>query len=375
MPGPSCRTIRNRVWPPIGGMARGLRPAAIRHLVERCGRRARRGLCGRRCPRAITGDARRYRRGMAWQGRVGLSIRRDFLKGASGGVAGLLAARSAAAQTPPRPLPHPPRARRARRSGCWSSATPSSLPWTRSRNEFTAQTGINIEYGEPGLRPAQRAVGNKFRQRHPGRRRGHRRPDVDRSVQRQRLDHPAGRLHQPRRGHQHPGFHPGGALLAQHLARPDGDAPHRRLRAGGRLPAGCLRGEFDRGASDRRGQRGRLDLGSLPGDRREPARHRLRGNEPLRHRRLRGAAGADRPHVHPTCRQLRRPLVPELSQRRRGTSPRPSTRRRTSRRWRFTSRSTSFRHPRRSTTSGSTPAPASPRATSGCSTGGRPTST
>ena len=35
------------------------------------------------------------------------------------------------------------------------------------KDQFTAQTGINIEYGEPGLRPAQRAVGDEFRQRHP----------------------------------------------------------------------------------------------------------------------------------------------------------------------------------------------------------------
>ena len=72
-------------------------------------------------------------------------IRRDFLKGASGGVAGLLAARSAAAQTPSAATPAPASSSAGKTIRVLVVGDPFQFALDKIKNEFTAQTGINVE--------------------------------------------------------------------------------------------------------------------------------------------------------------------------------------------------------------------------------------
>jgi multiple sugar transport system substrate-binding protein len=74
-------------------------------------------------------------------------IRRDFLKGASGGVAGLLAARSAAAQTPEAsPAAAPASSSAGKTIRVLVVGDPFQYALEAIKDEFTAQTGINIIY-------------------------------------------------------------------------------------------------------------------------------------------------------------------------------------------------------------------------------------
>jgi multiple sugar transport system substrate-binding protein len=72
-------------------------------------------------------------------------IRRDFLKGASGGVAGLLAARSAAAQTPSAATPAPASSSAGKTIRVLVVGDPFQFALDKIKNDFTAQTGINVE--------------------------------------------------------------------------------------------------------------------------------------------------------------------------------------------------------------------------------------
>jgi multiple sugar transport system substrate-binding protein len=69
-------------------------------------------------------------------------IRRDFLKGASGGVAALLAARSAAAQTPEAA---PASGSSGKTIRVLVVGDPFQFALDKIKNDFTAQTGINVE--------------------------------------------------------------------------------------------------------------------------------------------------------------------------------------------------------------------------------------
>jgi multiple sugar transport system substrate-binding protein len=69
-------------------------------------------------------------------------IRRDFLKGATGGVAALLAARSAAAQTP---APEPASSSAGKTIRVLVVGDPFQYALEKVKDEFTALTGINVE--------------------------------------------------------------------------------------------------------------------------------------------------------------------------------------------------------------------------------------
>ncbi|MCC2628213.1 MAG: putative carbohydrate transporter, periplasmic binding protein [Thermomicrobiales bacterium] len=77
---------------------------------------------------------------MARQGRT--LVRRDFLKGASGGVAALLATRSAAAQTPEAA---PASSSSGKTIRVLVVGDPFQFALDKIKNDFTAQTGINVE--------------------------------------------------------------------------------------------------------------------------------------------------------------------------------------------------------------------------------------
>jgi len=81
---------------------------------------------------------------MAGQSRT--LIRRDFLKGASGGVAGLLAARSAAAQTPSAATPAATSSSAGKTIRVLVVNDPFDYSLQAIKDQFTAQTGINIIY-------------------------------------------------------------------------------------------------------------------------------------------------------------------------------------------------------------------------------------
>jgi ABC-type glycerol-3-phosphate transport system substrate-binding protein len=75
-------------------------------------------------------------------GRSKSLYRRDFLKGASGGVAALLAARSAAAQTPEAA---PAASSAGKTIRVLVVGDPFQFALDKIKGEFTAQTGINVE--------------------------------------------------------------------------------------------------------------------------------------------------------------------------------------------------------------------------------------
>ena len=72
-------------------------------------------------------------------------IRRDFLKGASGGVAALLAARSAAAQTPSAATPAAASSSSGKTIRVLVVDDPFQYRPAGDQGHFTAQTGINID--------------------------------------------------------------------------------------------------------------------------------------------------------------------------------------------------------------------------------------
>src|SRR5215212_4777810 len=79
-------------------------------------------------------------------GRSRTLIRRDFLKGASGGVAGLLASRSAAAQTPSAATPAAASSSAGKTIRVLVVNDPFDYSLQAIKDQFTAQTGINIIY-------------------------------------------------------------------------------------------------------------------------------------------------------------------------------------------------------------------------------------
>ena len=189
-------------------------------------------------------------------------------RAASGGVAGLVGGPVGSGAAP---RLHPRRRPAAIRR---LLGDPFQFALEAIKDQFTAETGINIVYENLAYDQLERAAGDEFRQHTLM-------PTWSPSIrcatgQYSDSGWMSGRLHQPRRGHGRPGFHPGGPLFAQHLGARMMVSPAHRPRADVYRQSFQARKSIE-ALSDRCGQRRRLDLGALPGDRREPPSSRSRG--------------------------------------------------------------------------------------------------
>src|SRR4051794_23991202 len=136
MSNPPCRR------PPPPPPPRWVPPGGDRHSVEGGERRA----IAAAATRCVNFNVTSQQRETAMAGRHRTVIRRDFLKGASGGVASLLAARAASAQTPvaeSSPAAAVPNTGKTIR--VLVVGDPFQFALDKIKGDFTAKTGINVE--------------------------------------------------------------------------------------------------------------------------------------------------------------------------------------------------------------------------------------